>query len=125
MPYLLYKAFKLDSISSFHPFNFKITKSKLVSLHNEQIQSHVQKIRALTQNLGSISKFWLKVEPNQIFSECSFSKKNYKDIENLILLGDTKVFNLKSNERIINLLNSSRYDNQFCGSGASEAPAQA
>ena len=59
-----------------------------------------------------------------MFRVVSF-KKFYQNIENLGFLVSTKVFNLKSHERIIHLLNSSRYDNQFCGAGAFEAPAQA
>ena len=48
-----------------------------------------------------------------------------QDIENLIVLWVTEVLNLKIHERMIHLLDSSRYDNQFCGGGASEAPARA
>ena len=49
----------------------------------------------------------------------------YKDIENLVSIGGTKVFNLKSRERINHSLHSSTYDKHFCRVGASEAPAWA
>ena len=51
--------------------------------------------------------------------------KFHKDIKNLIVLGGTKGFNLKSHEMIAHLLHSYSSDKQFYGGSASEALAWA
>ena len=98
---------------------------KLGGLYHEQIQGHMQKkINVLTQYLSNLSIFDSKLRLMKYVQNAIFHKF-YKDIQNLISLGGTKVFNLKSHESGIHLLNSSRYDKQFCGDGGSEAPAWA
>ena len=52
-------------------------------------------------------------------------QKFYKDIQNLIALGGTKGFNLKSHEMIAHLLHSYSSDKQSYGGSASEALAWA
>ena len=67
--------------------------------------------------------FWLKIVADQICSKFDFSKILSR-FENLIFLGGTKVFNLKTHERITHLLHPYRSDIQFYGASASEALAQ-
>ena len=98
---------------------------KLGGLYHEQIQGHyAKKINVLTQYLSNLSIFDSKLRLIKYVKSAIFHKF-YKDIENLVSLGGTKVFNLKSRERINHLLHSSTYDKHFCRVGASEAPAWA
>ena len=57
------------------------------------------------------------------YVQSSIFQRFYKEIENFILLGGTKVFNLKNHERITHVLYSYRSDKQFYGGSASEALA--
>ena len=84
----------------------------------------MQKISVLTQYLGNLTNFDSKLRLTKYVQSAIF-QNFYYNFENFGFLVSTKMFNLKNHESIIHLLDSSRYDNQFCGSGASEAPAQA
>ena len=72
------------------PYRIKITKSELAGLFHGEIQGHMQKISILAQYQSKFAHFWLKIEADQI---SAIFQNFYKDIENLIRLEGTKVFN--------------------------------
>ena len=85
-----------------------------------------KKVSILAQYLSFLTNFSIfdsKLRLTKYVQNLIF-QKFYKDIANLIFLGGTKVFNLKSQERITHLLHSYRSDKQFYGGSASEALAQ-
>ena len=109
MPYLLHRAFQLGSMSSPNPCKVKITKSKLRGLHRGQIQNHMQKISILGQYLPNLAIFDSKLRLTKYVESVIF-QKFYKDNKNLIVLGVTKGFNLKSHKIIAHLHHSCSSD---------------
>ena len=128
MPYLPYRAFQTVASPTLAPYRIKIIKSKPVGIYYERnSRPHTKKVSFLAQYLGfqtNFSIFDTKLRLTKNVQSLIF-QKFYKDIENLISLGGTKLFNLKSHEGITHSLHSYRSDKQFYGGSASEALAQA
>ena len=127
MPYLLHRAFQSVASPPQALIGSKLPNLSLLVCKMNKFKDTCKKVSFLAQYLGFLTNFSIfdsKLRLTKYVQNLIF-QKFHKDIANLISLGGTKVFNLKSHGRITHLLHSYRSDKQFYGGSASEALAQA